>query len=182
MRNRTDEIVAPDMIQAHWPQSNTGTIVQPQPRSGSLFLRYFQPLPSPDPLHAILAHPPSRTSQQPGDPPVAVAAILRGQGNDRLGQRTFLAPGHPCIALCPASLPQQPASMPFRQPIRFLRLLHRTTSPLGAYQFPCATSRNTCFSKESSATSRFSRPFSFSNSFSLFACSSFSPPYSLRQR
>ncbi len=39
-----------------------------------------------------------------------------------------------------------------------------------------------CFSIDSSATSRFSRAFSFSNSFSRLAWSSFSPPYSFRQR
>src|SRR5262245_31703530 len=127
MGDRTDEVVAPDMIRADGPQSNTGTVVQPQPRSRSLFLRYFQPLPAPDPLHAILTDLPSLTLQQRRDSPVTVAAILGGQSDDRFRQRPFLAPGQPFIAWCPASLPQQPASMPFRQPVRFLRMLHRTT-------------------------------------------------------
>src|SRR5690348_10327523 len=139
MGDRTDEIVAPDMIPTRWSQSNTGTVVQPQPRSGLLFLRYFQPLPAPDPLHAILTHLPPRSSPQRRDSPVAVATILGGQSDDRFRQPSFLAPGHPFIALSSASLPQQPASMPFRQPVRLLRMLHRTTSPLGAYKFPCAT-------------------------------------------
>src|SRR6266511_2933239 len=109
MGDRTDEMVAPDMIRTRLPQSNTGTVVQPQPRSESLFLRYFQPFPAPDPLHAILTNPPSRSSQQGRDSPVAVAAIC-GQSEDRFRQRPFVAPGHPFITLCPASLPQQPAS------------------------------------------------------------------------
>ena len=47
---------------------------------------------------------------------------------------------------------------------------------------PAMLYRVPCFSKESSATNRFSRLFSSFNSFSRFACSSFSPPSSLRQR
>ncbi len=182
MRSGTHEVIASNMIRPFRPQPHTGTLIQPQSSPGSLLLRHFQPLPPPDPLHPILAHWPACTPQQCRDPPVAVAPVLRRQGNDRSGEAIFVQHRIRLVSLCPSPLPQQPAAMPFRQPVLLPRTLYRTTPPLRAYKFPCATSRKTCFSRESSATNRLSREFSFSSSFSRFAWSSFSPPNSFRQR
>jgi hypothetical protein len=48
-----------------------------------LFLRYFQPLPPPDPLHAIFADEPTSLSQQCSDPAIAEATVLARQGDCR---------------------------------------------------------------------------------------------------
>ena len=182
MRSGTHEVIAPNMIRSFRPQPHTGTVIQPQSSPGSLLLRHFQPLPPPDPLHPILAHWPACTPQQGRDPPVAVAPVLRRQGNDRSGQLILVGPIHRLIPLCPSPLPQQPAAMPFRYSILLPCTPHRTTPPLRAYKFPSATSCNTCFSSDNCVTNRFRRAFSFSNSFSRFACSRFNPPYSFRHR
>jgi hypothetical protein len=42
-----------------------------------VFLGYFQPLTTPDPLYPIAADLPASLVQQRLDPPIAVAAILR---------------------------------------------------------------------------------------------------------
>src|ERR1035437_5763887 len=42
------------------PEPHTRPIVQPQSPSWPLFLRHFQPLPPPDPLHSIRSHVPAR--------------------------------------------------------------------------------------------------------------------------
>src|SRR5215472_15321555 len=162
MRHRTHEIVTPDLVAPLRPQPNTRAVVQPQPPSRPLFLRYFQPFPSPDPLHPVLAHFPSHVSQHHRDPAVAVAPVPAGQRDDRTSQGIFVPAQNRNVSLCSSSLPQQPAGVPFGKSVLLLGSLYRTTPPLGAYQFPCATSRRTCFSRESSATNRFSRPFSFS--------------------
>jgi hypothetical protein len=36
------------MIATLWPQPDAGSIVEPEPASGSLFLGYFEPLTAPD--------------------------------------------------------------------------------------------------------------------------------------
>ena len=79
MRPSTDEVVAPNMIRPFWTQSDAVSIVVPQRPSGSLFLRHFQPLPPPAPLHSVPAHRPSCDLQQRRDLFVPVAPVLTGQ-------------------------------------------------------------------------------------------------------
>jgi tetratricopeptide (TPR) repeat protein len=69
-------VVAPHMIRTLRSQAHTRTIPEPQPPSRPLFLRHLQPFASPDPLHSILPHLPSRALQQRRDAPVAVPPIL----------------------------------------------------------------------------------------------------------
>ena len=54
-----DEVVAPDRISSLWTKPDTGTVIEPQPSSRPLFLRNFQPLTPPDPLHPVPACLPS---------------------------------------------------------------------------------------------------------------------------
>ena len=53
-----------------------------QSRPRLVFPGYFEPLTAPDPLHAITANLPAGFRQKRGDPPVAIAPILRGKSND----------------------------------------------------------------------------------------------------
>ena len=53
--------------------------LQPQPPSWPLFLRHLQRFASPDPLHPILSHLPSRAPQQQRDAPLAIRPILGSQ-------------------------------------------------------------------------------------------------------
>ena len=103
----------------------------------------------------------------PTDTPVSwVTKITCGvQGNDRFGQCLFVDPLDRGIALCPPPLPQQPTGMPLAHFVLFACMLHRTTPPLRAQKFPEATSFRICFSRDSSATKRFSFAFSRSSSF-----------------
>ena len=169
MRHRAYKVVAPNVIGSLRPQPNARPIVQPQPPTGPLFLRYLQPLATPDALHPIFAYLPAITLQQRRDSPVAVATLFTGQGNDRLRQRIFVDPRDHGIALCPSPLPQQPAGMALTHFVLFARMLHRTTPPLRAQKFPEATSFRICFSRDSSATKRFNFRFSRSSSFIRFA-------------
>src|SRR5271154_6017773 len=169
VRHRTHEVVTPHMLRPLWSQPYARSIVQPQPPTGPLFLRYFQPLTTPDALHPILAYLPASTLQQRRNSSVTVAPVLTGQCYDRFRQRIFVDPRDRGIALCPSPLPQQPAGMTLAHFVFFARMLHRTTPPLRAQKFPEATSFRICFSKDSSAAKRFSFALSRSNSFSRFA-------------
>jgi hypothetical protein len=169
MRHRAHEVVAPNVIRPLWPQPHARSIVQPQPRSRPLFLRHFEPFTTPDALHPIFAYVPASTLQQRRNSPVAVATVFTGQCNDRFGQRFFVDPRDRGIALCPSPLPQQPAGMSLAYFVFFARMLYRTTPPLRAQKFPEATSFRICFSRDNSATKRFSFAFSRSSSFIRFA-------------
>src|SRR5450759_423893 len=99
------------MIRPLRSQPHTRTIPEPQSPSRPLFLRHLQPFASPDPLHSILPHLPSRALQQHRDAPVAVSPILRSQGQDRLRQLIFVRAPQRQIALCSSPLPH-PSSRP----------------------------------------------------------------------
>src|SRR3989304_2691002 len=58
------------------PQPHARAVVPPPSPSRLLFLRHFQPFPSPDPLDPVLAHSPSGIPQQHRDPPIAIPSVL----------------------------------------------------------------------------------------------------------
>ena len=130
--HRFHEIIGPDVVGPLRPQPHTGPIVQPQSPSWPLFLRHFQSFSPPDPLHPILAHRPTSLVQLDGNPPVAVAAVLTGQGNNRSGQLVFVRSVNPLVALRPSPLPQQPAGMPLGKLIDLPGMPDRATPPLRA--------------------------------------------------
>src|SRR5512143_3901334 len=120
------------MVRPLRPQPHAGAVVQPQSSSRLLFLRHFQPFASPDPFHSVLAHWPSRLSQQRGDPAVAISAVLTSQRDDRARQGILVPTQNRNVPLCPSPLPQQPAGVTLRESVFRARTLYRTTPPLGA--------------------------------------------------
>ena len=130
-----------------------------------MFLRYFEPLTAPDPLHAVAANLPAGRPQQRGDTPIAVAAVLRGESDDCASQRILVSSGKGRVALRAAGLVDDPAGVAFGEPVLRPDSLDSLPAPFGAYKFPEATSFRICFSSDRSATRRFSRTFSRSSSF-----------------
>ena len=76
VRPRADEIVAPYVAHTLRPEAYARPIVEPQPPSWLLLLRYFQPFATPDSLDPIFTYSPAGSLQQRRDPPIPVAAIL----------------------------------------------------------------------------------------------------------
>ena len=107
------KVEAPDVIAMERPQPYAGAIVQPQPAAWSMLLRDLEPLTTPDPLNPVLAHLPPSCLQQRGDAAVAVASVLRRQGDDGAGQRILVSwhGGH--VALRAPVLANDPAGMAF---------------------------------------------------------------------
>jgi hypothetical protein len=132
---------------------------------GLLFPRNFEPLTAPDALHAIGTDVPTGCIEQLSDPAIAIASILRSQSHDRLCQRIFIGSRNNGVTLRAPRLADEPAGLALRETILLPNPLDRLPAPFGAYKFPEAISFSTCFSRERSATSRFSRAFSFSRSF-----------------
>ena len=65
-----DEVVGPDVVRPLGAQAHARAVVQPEAAALWLFLRDFQPLPSPDPLDPFGVHSPAGVAQQGRDPPV----------------------------------------------------------------------------------------------------------------
>ena len=169
VRHRAPEVLTPHLVRPHWSQPHARPLVQPQSSTRPLFLRYFQPLTTPDALHPILAYLPASPLQQRRNSSLTVAPVFTGPCYDRCPQRLFVDPRDRGIALCPSPLPQQPAGLTLAHFVFCAPRLQRTTLPLRAQKFPEATSFRICFSQDSSATKRFSFAFSRSNSFSRLA-------------
>src|SRR5665213_3526565 len=164
-----DEVVGPDMIAPLRSQPDARAVIEPYSASGPLFPGYFQPLTPPDALHAISADGPACFVEQRRDPSVAVTAVLRCQLNDGPCQRVFIGANNDSVTLRAAWLADDPAGLAFRQIVFAPNALNSLPAPFGAYKFPEAISFRICFSSDRSATSRFSRAFSFSRSFILRA-------------
>ena len=104
------------MVRPLGAQTHTGAVIQPQPAALWLFLRDFQPLPSPDPLHPLDVHHSASLAQQGRDPPVAVAAVSLGQLDDVGGQRQLVIAAAGGLALGGPGLPEHRARATLRHP------------------------------------------------------------------
>jgi hypothetical protein len=160
-----DKVVGPDVIAMLWSEPNAGPVVEPQSASWLLFLRDFQPLAAPDPLHPVGADLPACLVEQLGDPAIAIAAVLDRKSQDGLSQCVFISSNNQVVTLGAPWLANEPAGMTLGELILLPNARNRLPASFGAYKFPEAMSFNTCFSSDRSATSRFSRTFSFSRSF-----------------
>jgi hypothetical protein len=85
-----------------------------------------------DSLHPVVTDMPACPSEQRRDPAVAVAAILAGQRYDGQGELIFVVSLCRPVALRAAWLLHHPARMPFTQPMRVTRMVHRTASSFRA--------------------------------------------------
>ena len=92
-----------------WPtrlQANARSVIEPQASAFRLFLRYFQPLLSPDPFHSFVIYVPSGMFQQRRDPAVPIAAKSTRQQNDRPRQGIFVFRMNRAMSLGRSHLPQ----------------------------------------------------------------------------
>ena len=79
--------------------TDTRSVIEPQPTVFRLFLRNLQPLSSPDTLNPFSIYLTTFGSQQGSDPSITVSAILAGQAGDRFRQSIFVRPATRRLAL-----------------------------------------------------------------------------------
>ena len=99
------------------------------------------------------------------DASVTVTSVLRSQRDNGLCQRIFVSTQNDRVTLRATRLANEPAGLTLRENVLLPDPPNCLPAPFGAYKFPEAISFRTCFSRDKSATSRFSRVFSFSMSF-----------------
>src|SRR5271156_2940021 len=127
-----DEVITPHMIAMRRPEPHARSIVEPQPATRLLLLRYLQPLATPDPLDSILAHLPACRNQQRRNAPIAITAILAGQNNDGLRESIFVFAPCRSITLRAAWLLYHPTRPALAHPVLLMSMIHRTAPSLGA--------------------------------------------------
>ena len=158
------------------PQPDARAVSEPEAAAFGLFLRHFQPFPSPDALDPLLVHPPAFDAQQSADPPIAIAAVGRRQADDRRGQRLLIITDDGPPALRRARLADHRASPALRDINPGAHMRDAVPAAGRAQYFPSSASFRISLSSVSSDITLRSRSFSRSRSFILLAWSSFSPP------
>src|ERR1700720_318472 len=132
MRAHAHEVIAPHMVAVRRPQPYARAIVEPQPATRLLLLRYLQPLATPDTLHTVLAHLPACRNQQRRDAPVAVTTVLTGKSNDGLREPIFILALRRSIALGAAWLLDHATRPALAHSVLLMSMIHRAAPSLGA--------------------------------------------------
>lgn len=139
--------------------------------------RDSEALASPQPLNALVVHPPPLTEQQAMDAAVAISG-MRAREPPHIPQQLELIAGNSWLApLRRSGLPDEATRRPLAHQVRLHRVLDGVPPPRRAQKFPSARSFSTWLSKACFATRRFSAAFSRSRSFRRFISGPFMPPY-----
>src|SRR5664280_477313 len=176
------EVVGPHVVTVLGPQTDAGTIVQPEAAALGLTLRHLEALGPPDALHALGVHLPAGHLQEAGDALVAVAAEGTRQADHGRDQGILVVAQLGTTALTGAMLAQRPAGPPFGDVQPLTDRGDALASPRGAQKFPRDASCRMSLSRVRSETALRSRAFSRSRSLRRLAGLTLRPPYSLRQR
>lgn len=148
----------------------------------SPFLRHFQPLATPQPIHPRRARPPAFLTQQPTDLAITRPRTLLHQFTHPPTQRRFVVPGRRFVTLTAPRLIQNFAGPSLGNGKLGLQRFDRGPLPGRAHQFPALTCFSIRMSSCCSATISLRRLFSSSSCFSRFASSDFIPPYCFSHR
>jgi hypothetical protein len=135
-----DEVIGPDVIAVLRPQTNAGSVRQPEAPSFWLLLWNLQPLTPPDPLDPLVVDEPARVSQQSRDLPVAIATILTGKRDDVGGQTLLVLTTARDLALRRAMLTERRTGATLGDVQLTPDMLDTDTATCGAQKFPLAAS------------------------------------------
>src|SRR5262245_5860459 len=171
-----DKIPRPDVILVPRPLTHATVAAVPQPTLLVLFPWDLETLLPPQPVDTLAVDPEAGIPQQCPDASVTVTRVLADQ-LQHLGQQGSLL----LVALWPsplrrARLSQHTAGPALGDAEGRAEVLDRPASAVRAQKFPRATSLSIWLSRASSATSRFRRAFSASNSRSRLASLVLRPP------
>jgi hypothetical protein len=130
-----DEVVGPDVVWTLWPETDAGSIIQPEPALLRLLLWDLQPLPPPDPLDLLQVHRLAGLPKERRNAPVTVATELRGERDDVRCQGFFIGPTLRRLPLGRTMLPKHATGKPFRDLELLPDMLDASTAAGGAQKF-----------------------------------------------
>jgi len=111
-----DEVIGPDVVRVLWPQADAGAVCEPETPALGLPGRYLEAFSPPDALYPLVVDLLAGHLQEVSDAPVAVAAELAGQGDDRLGERILITSHLWSPALAGAMLTESTTGPAFGDP------------------------------------------------------------------
>lgn len=100
-----NKVEAPDMVWMFRSKPDAGAVIKPKRRPFWLPSRYSQLRTAPDALNPVLAHRHTTRFEQGSRPAAAVAAIVRCNKNDVLGQLILIRLQRWNVSLRPTRLP-----------------------------------------------------------------------------
>ncbi len=172
-----DEVDGPHVVGVLGHPAHAGIVAVTEPPFLSLLLANLKSMFAAETLYALGVDGPSLPAEDLRSAAVPESRELQRQFRDFLNQGLVLVRLFALISLCRARLRERTARPPFRYTELPLHLLYGPPLARRAYQFPSATSLSMALSKARSATSRLSRPFSFSRAFSRFNSATVIVPY-----
>ena len=120
------------MVRPTRAQTDTGSVVEPEPSAFRLFLRDLQPLPSPDALHPLGVDVPPFRVKQGSDTPVTAAAILARQADDRSRESLFVRTSNRNLPLGRSMLADRSTGSTLRYAQSVLKMLDTVSATGGA--------------------------------------------------
>jgi hypothetical protein len=120
------------VVGALGPQSDAGSVRQPEPPALGLPPWNFQPLAPPDPLDPLGVDDPARSAQQLGDLAVAVPAVLPRELDDVGGEPRLVVTAPRKLALRRAVLAERRAGATLGDPERPADVLDAGAATRGA--------------------------------------------------
>jgi len=127
-----NEVVGPDVVRPAWAETDTRTVVEPQPAALRLFAGNLEPLAPPDAPHSLDVDWPAIGPQQCGDPTVAITAIRGCKANGGLGQGILIVPQDRPVPLGRTMLTQNLARPSLGDLKNTPDMAHRGPAPCGA--------------------------------------------------
>ena len=100
MRAVLNEVIGPDVPFVGGSEADAGSIIEPEPPAFWLFLRNFEPLTPPYPVHTSNTDLPAFSIKKRCDPTVTVATNLLSQIDDCLGEVRLIRPRCRQSSLC----------------------------------------------------------------------------------
>ena len=106
------------------PLTDARPVGEPEAPAFCLFLRHFEPFPSPEPRHPLVVDAPPFATQQGRHPPVPIPSVVARQRNEPRHQSGFVVSHQRLVALRRPPLPQDPTGPSLRDPQPVLHMLH----------------------------------------------------------
>lgn len=128
----SDEVVGPDVIRPFGPETDAGSVIQPEAASLRLLGWDLKPLTPPEPLNTLLVDRPAHPTKHRRDAAITVAPILAGQLGHVRDQCRFIVGCLRGLALRGAMLAQDTAGAPFRHAQCLDRVIHASPAARGA--------------------------------------------------
>jgi len=131
-RSVMHEVVRPDMVNMPGPETDTRSVIEPEPAFPRLLHGNLQPLTTPQALDTLVVQLPACLSQHRRDPSIPVTTVLPGQLNHVPDKAVLVISRLRNITLCRTMLSQDTTGTAFRYGELAPHQINAVATPCGA--------------------------------------------------